>query len=233
MTLPAGGEDVGFRQVRCRVGRRQHVVMTVAVVAGGHGGGRVRLAKCHGLAVVGVPVMRQPVLVAFAATRVAESLEVVSRRLLNLVRRVAIRANRAALVAPGQQLAVDAFKVGFLDADVAFAAGGGDVGVVDGRVAVHLALDVMHAVAVVAGWRDNQTHLQQRAAMDAFHVLRRGLRKLHLIFLRQPRIAVALGTGLREVQLVNRRRRVLCRQNAMRAVTIPAIGGARSSQLVA
>src|SRR5208283_5109129 len=97
--------------------------MAVTVVAGGHGRGRVRLAKRHGLAVVGIPVMRQPVLVAFAATRVADGLEVISRRLLNLVSRVAIRANRAALVAPGQQLAMNALKVGFLDADVAFAAG--------------------------------------------------------------------------------------------------------------
>jgi len=63
--------------------------------------------------------------------------------------------------------------------------------------------------------------------------LRRGLRKLHLVFLRQPWIAMAPGAGLREVQLENRRRRVLHRQNAMRAVTIPAIGGAGSSQLVA
>ena len=233
MTLPAGGEDVGFRQVRRRIGRRQHVVMAVTVVAGGHGRSHVRLAERHGLAVVGIPVMRQPVLVAFTAARVADGLEVVSFRLLNLVRRVTIRADRAALVAPGQQLAMDALKVGFLNADVALAAGFGDVGVVDGRVAVHSALDVMHAVAVVAGRRDNQSHLQERAAVDAFHVLRCGLRKLHLVFLRQPGIAVAPGAGLREVQLENRRRRVLHRQNAMRAVTIPAIGGARSSQLVA
>src|ERR1017187_10442590 len=170
----------------------------------------------------------KPVLVAFAATRVAESLEVVPLRFLNLVRRVTIRANRAALVAPGQQLAMHTLKVGFLDADMAFAAGFGDVGVVDGRVAVHPALDVMHAVAVIAGRRDNQPHLQERAAVDAFHVLRRGLRKLHLVFLRQPRVAVAPGAGLREVQLENWRRRVLHWQNAMRAMTIPAIGSARS-----
>ena len=211
MTLPAGSEDVGFRQVRCRIGRRQHVVMAVAIVAGGHGRGRVRFTQRHGLAVVGVPVMGQPVLVAFAATLVADGLEVVPLRLLNLVRGVTIRANRAALVAPGQQLAMHTMKVGFLDADVAFAAGFGDVGVVDGRVAVHPALDVMHTVAVVAGRRDNQSHLQERAAVDAFHVLRRGLRKLHLVFLRQPRVAVAPGAGLREVQLENRRRRVLHR----------------------
>ena len=54
--------------------------------------------------------------------------------------------------------------VGLLDAQVAFAAGFGDVRMVDGRIAIHRALDVVDAVAIVAGGRDNQPHLQQARA---------------------------------------------------------------------
>ena len=86
--------------------------------------------------------------------------------------RVAIGADRPARVALGQQLPVDALVVGFLDADMTFAARLGDVGVVDGRIAIHAALDVVHAVAIVARRRDDEAHFQQRLAVDAFHVLR-------------------------------------------------------------
>jgi hypothetical protein len=61
----------------------------------------------------------------------------------DLVRAVAVNAHRPARVALGEQLAVDALVVSLLDADVAFAAGLGDVRVVDGRIAVHAALDVV------------------------------------------------------------------------------------------
>jgi len=88
---------------------------------------------------------------------------------------------------------VNAFVVSFLDADVALAAGAGDVSMVDGRIAVHRALDVMHAMAVVAGRRHNQTHLQQRVAVDAVHVLVRRLGKFNLVFLREIRVAVTFG----------------------------------------
>ena len=67
MALLAGGQDVGLGEPRRRIGRRQHVVMAVAVVAGGDIGGDVGLAEGHGLAVVGVAVVGQAVLVAFAA----------------------------------------------------------------------------------------------------------------------------------------------------------------------
>ena len=68
MTLLAGGEDVGLGKMRRRIGRRQDVVIAVAVVAGGDGGRGVGFAQRHGLAVIGVAIMFQPVGVAFAAT---------------------------------------------------------------------------------------------------------------------------------------------------------------------
>ena len=184
---------------RCerRVGGRQHVVMAVAVVAGGDIGGDVRLAQGHGFAVVGVAIMLQPVLVAFAAALVAGHLEVAVLGGLDFVGGVAIGADRSALVALGKELAVDALVVGLFDADVAFAAGLGDVGVVDRRFAVHGPLDVVDAVAVIAGGGDDEAHLEQGAPVDAVHVLRRRLGILHLVFLRQPGVAVAFGAGRR------------------------------------
>ena len=59
---------------------RQDVVVAVAIVAGGHFGGDVGPAQHHGLAVVGVAIMRQPVLVAAAASLVAGGLEIVAVR---------------------------------------------------------------------------------------------------------------------------------------------------------
>ena len=137
MTLLAGGEDVGLGKMRRRIGRRQDVVLAVAVVAGGDGGRGVGFAEGHGLAVVGFAIMFQPVGVAFAATGVADGLEIVVLGILDVMRGMAIGADRSARIALGQQLSVNALVVGFLDADVTFAAGLGDVGVVDGRVAVH------------------------------------------------------------------------------------------------
>ena len=81
---------------------------------------------------------------------------------LDLVGGVAVGADRAFGVALEQQLAVDALVVDLLDADVALAAGLGDVGLVDRRAAVDAALDVVDAVAVVAGGGDDQAHLRAR-----------------------------------------------------------------------
>ena len=169
----------------------------------------------------------------FAAPLVADGFEIVAVRVHDLMRGVAIRADRPALVAFGQQLSVDALVVSLLDAQMTFAAGLGDIGVVDGRITIHVALDVMHAVAIVARGRHNQAHLDQRLPVDAVHVLRGRLGILHFVFLRQPWIAVAFGAGVRQVHFENRRSRIIDRQNVMRAVAIPAIGRAGGAERVA
>src|SRR5208283_1331076 len=76
MALLAGSEDVLFGQTRAGVAYREHVVVSVAVVAGGDVGGHVRPPEGHRLAMVGLPVMGEPVLVAAAAALVAEGLKV-------------------------------------------------------------------------------------------------------------------------------------------------------------
>ena len=233
VTLLARGQDVGPGQPRGWVGGRQHVVMAVAVVAGGDVGGDVWLAEGHGFAVVGVAIMLQPILVAFPAPLVAQHLKVAVLRGLDFVRSVAIAADRATLVAFGEELAVDALQVGLFDANVAFAAGLGDIDVVDRRFAVHRPFDVVDAVAVIAGGSDDEAHLEQGTPVNAVHVLCRRLGILHLVFLRQPRIAVALGAGPGQVQLEDRRLGVFVGEHVVRAVTIPATGGSGGANLVA
>ena len=99
---------------------------------------------------------------------------------------------------------MDALQVCLFDANVAFAAGLGDIDMVDRRFAVHRPFDIVDAVAVIAGGSDDEAHLEQGTPVNAVHVLCRRLGILHLVFLRQPRIAVALGAGPRQVQFEDR-----------------------------
>lgn len=149
MTFLAGRQDVVGRKVRGRIRRRQDVMKTVAVITRGDGGRGIGPAQRQSLAVVGVPVALQPVLVAFATALVADGLEIIARRIDNFVRAVAVGADRPARVALGQQLAVDAFVISLLDAQMTLAAGLRDVRMVDGRIAVHRALDIVDAMAVI------------------------------------------------------------------------------------
>src|SRR5688500_13657813 len=108
MALLTGGEDVGFRETGRGIGRRQYVVMTVTVVTGGDIGGDVGFAERHGFAVIGVAIMFEAVLVAFAAALVAHHFEVAVLRGLDFVGVVAVGANRAAFVTDRKQLAMHA-----------------------------------------------------------------------------------------------------------------------------
>ena len=204
MALLARRKDVGLRQVRSRIRRRQHIVMPVAVVTGRHIGGDVWLAEGHRFAVIGFPVILQPVLMAFAATLVARHFEMPVLWRFNFVRRVTIGAYRPAAVAFREQLTMHTLVIDFLDLHMAYAAGFCDVCVIDRRIAVDSALDIVRPVAITARWRHDQAHLQQCASMDAFHVLRRRLRILHLILSSQPGIAVTLRARLRKIQFIYR-----------------------------
>ena len=233
VALAAGAHDVGLGEVGTGVGSGQDVVVAVAVVAGGDFRGDVWPAQRHSFAVVGFAVMGQAVLVALAATLVADGFEVVVLGVLDLMGGVAVGADRAARVAFGHKLAVDALLVGLLDAEVAFAAGLGDVRAVDRGVAINGGLDVVDAVAVIAGGRDDQAHLEQGAAVDAVHVLGGGLGILDLVGLGQARIAVALGTRRREIHLEDRRGGVGDWQHGVGAVAVAARGGAGRAHGVA
>jgi len=135
-------------------------MMSMAVIASCYVGGSVRFAQGHSLAMVGVSVMGQAVFMAAATTLVAGHFEVTISRRLDLVGGMAIGADRTALVPFCEQLAVDALIIDLLDLDVAFAASLGHVGLVDRRIPVHGAFDIVHAVAIIAGRRDDQPHLQ-------------------------------------------------------------------------
>ena len=174
-------------------------MMTVTVEARCDGGRDHRFAERHGLAVVSIAIMFEAIFVTLAAACVAGHFEMPVLWRLDAVCGVAIRAHWATFVALSENLSVDAFLVNLFNPDVTLAAGLGDVGVVDGRVAIHATLDIMDAVAVVARRRNDKPHLQQRAAVDAVFVLRRGLRELHLVFLREPGVGVAGGACIRQV----------------------------------
>ena len=133
--------------------------MTVAVVTRRNFGCDHRFAERHGFAVVSVAIMLQPIFVTLAAALVAGHFEMPVLRRLDAVGGVAIRADGAAFVALRQNLAVDAFLVSLLNADMTLAAGFGDVGVIDGRVPVHFALDAVDAVTIVARRGDDEAHL--------------------------------------------------------------------------
>ena len=167
--------------------------------------------------------MLQPVLMAFAAALIAQLLEMPAVRRLNLMRAVTVRADRPPAVPFGQQLPVHALVIDALHLHMALAARLGHVDVIDGRIPVHIALDGVRTMAVVARRRDNQAHLQQRPPVNAVHVLRGRLRKFNLILLGQIRVAVAFRTRGRQVQLVHRALRVFYRQNLVRPVAVPAL----------
>ena len=174
------------------IGGWQHIVKSVAVITRSDGGCRIWFAQRHSFAVIRFAVMFQTVCVTFAATFVAGGFEIITRRIYDLMRAVTVNTDRPAFVAHGEQLAVNALVVSFLNAHVAFAARLGYIGVIDGRITIHAALDAVRAVTIVARWRDYQTHLQQRVAVDAVHVLVRRLGNFDLIFFREIRVAVTL-----------------------------------------
>ena len=228
VALPARGQYVGGREPRAAVGGRENVVMAVTVVARGD----VGQAERHRFAVIGVAVMLQPVLVAFAAALVAGGFEMAA-----LVRSISCAVWQSVQTGPRLSPLARSWPWTLCwktssTVDVALAAGLGDVGVVDRGLAVHAA-DVVDAVAIVAGRRDDQAHLQQGATVDAFHVLRRSLGVLHLVFAGQPGLAVTLRAGPRQVQLEHRRVRIVDRQDVVRAVTVGTFRRARRAHRLA
>src|SRR6185312_3391451 len=100
--------------------------------------------------------MFEPVGMAFTTTLVADGLEFFVVRIDDVVRCVAIGAHRTASVALREQLSVNAFVISLLDAQMTFAAGFGDVRVIDGRIAIYRTFDGMDTVAIVARRRDDQ-----------------------------------------------------------------------------
>ena len=168
-------------------------MIPMAVIAGGNTRRDIRPSQGHRLAVIRVAIVGEPVLVASAATLVADGFEIVPFGIYDFVRGVAVGADRPSRIAFGKQLPVDALIVSFLHAEMAFAAGFRNVGMVDRRIAIYCAFDVMDTMAIVARRSDDQTHFQKGLTVDAVHVLSRGLGMNDLIFLRQAGIAVTFG----------------------------------------
>ena len=104
---------------------------------------------------------------------------------------------------------------------------------VDRRAAIDAALNVVDAVAVVAGGGHHQAHLQQGAAVDAVQVLGRHLGIAHAVFGGDPLVAVALAAGPGEVELEDRRGVVGHRHDVVGTVAVVAGGGGGGAHGVA
>ena len=124
-------------------------MVAMTVVAGGDARRDIGPAQGHGLAVIRVAIVSQPVLVALATAFIADGLEIIPFRIHDIVRGVTICADRPTRIALRQQLSVDALIVSVFHAEMAFAAGLGDVGVIDRRITIHGAFDVVNAMAIV------------------------------------------------------------------------------------
>src|SRR4029079_3856100 len=131
-------------------------------------------------AVVRITIMGEAIFVAFAAALVAGHFEMAVLWCFNFVCSVAVSADRATCVPLCHQLPVHALVIGLFDSHMAFATGLGHVGGVNWRVPIDRAFDVMRPMAIVAGGRDNEAHVEQRPAVDAVHVLAGSLGVLHL-----------------------------------------------------
>jgi hypothetical protein len=205
----------------------------MAVVTRRHVRRDVGFAQRHGLAVIRVAIVLQAILVALAAALIAFHFEVAVLRRLNFVRRMAVGAHGAAFVALGQELAMHALVINLLDAHMTFAAGVRHVGMIDRGRPIDAAFDVMDAVAITARRRDDQSLLQQRHAMNAVLVMRRGLAVFHAILFRQALVAVTTRAGLRQIQFVHRRIRGRDRFDVVGAMAIPAISRPGGAHLMA
>ena len=174
-------------------------MVPVAVITGGDLRRIVGGPQGNGLAMIGLHIVLQAILMAFATALITGGLEESSGLGFDLVRTVAVCADRSAGIPFRQELTVDALHVSGFHAHMAFATGVGDMGMVDRGVTIDAAADIVHPVTVIAGGGDNQSEFEQGSAMDAFHVLVGRLWELHFVFRRQVGVAVAARTGGRQV----------------------------------
>ena len=127
------------------------------------------------------------------------------------VRSVAVGADRRAGVAGGDGLAMHAFLILLVDADVAAAAGAGNIGPVGGALRIGVAEDFVRAVAAGAVGGDQQAFFAQREAVDGVDVERVDIGQV--VFLRHRFVAVAGAAGLRDIQRIDGGMRVGLRDN--------------------
>ena len=98
-------------------------MMAVTVVASRDVGCDVGFAQRHGLAVVGIPVMKETVLVTLTAPTIADLFEMGGAVKFDFVSGMAIGADRSARVAAQQELTMHASVVNLLDPNMAFSTG--------------------------------------------------------------------------------------------------------------
>src|SRR5271165_2435186 len=136
----------------------------------------------------------------------------------DLERRVTILARRHGWISSLQSFAVNTGEIGGFNSLMAGAASGRDVGTVGAALGVFLGQNVMGAVTTRAGGGDQKAIFGQREAVNGVYIL--GVHVGQSVFLDEILVAMAGSTSARQVERIDRRFRILSRENAMRiAVT--------------
>jgi len=167
VALLASGHHICTAEVRTRIGDRQDVVRAVAVkTLGGTG-----VTEARDFAMVGLEISLSNFGVAFSALIHDFELETGFIGAANLVRAMAVAANRQGLVSPCDGSRVYALDELLLDAVVAGAAGRGNIPRIDGRVRIGAGQDQVRRVAVGASCGHSKAAFHQALAVDALGVV--------------------------------------------------------------
>ncbi len=113
--------------------------------------GDIWRAQRNSLSVIGFAIVFQTILVAGSTPFVADGFKMTAPDGLNLVGGMAVGADRSPFITRCKKLSVYTFLIGFLNPCMAFSAGFGGVGMVDGGIEIHTALDGVYPMAVRAG----------------------------------------------------------------------------------
>ena len=145
--------------------------------------------------------------------------------LADLMRLMAIDADRHLIRLGLPQLTLNNLLVDLLDPPVALAAGGGDVVAVDGRARVRMGQHMMSRVAIGAHRRHRQPLFEQSLAMDRLGIVGQDAVLWDLVSLRHRRpLFVAPAAHVRNVEFDHPRIGRSMRNDVVRTVTVPAAG---------
>ena len=194
----AGGNEVRFVDRRVGIGGGQDFVRPVAIPAAGGFGVAAEQAE---LRVEGVAVGGEFIAMAGSADGRGLHAEVRGGGFDDAVGGVAVGADRRAGVAGGDGFTVHAFLILLIDADVATAAGSGNIGAVRRAMRVGVAEDFVRAVAAGAVGGDQKAFFAEGEAVNRVNVEVVDVGEVE--FLRHGGVAVAAPAGFGDIQGVD------------------------------
>ncbi len=211
--------QVGLINRRARIGGRQYLMRAVAVPASRRFNIAAQQAK---LRVERIVICRELIRVARSADRRRLHAEFCFSWLQNLVRGVAIGANRSLLVAFDHALAMRSAHVLIVDLGVALAAGLRYVRLERRAFQILAAKDVVRSVAALAVGRHQQAPLAQRESVNRVDEL--GIHAGQAVLVGHSIVAVTLAAGIRHIERVNVRTRIRLGENLVCAAVTTCTG---------